>query len=64
MAKHTIEIEIEPGGILKSEVHGISGSGCSGECNWLSKLGITKERKFTKDSYKTEKPEVKRSITS
>jgi hypothetical protein len=55
MAKHEIEIIIEPGGIVKSEVHGILGNGCETECKWLDNLGKLVEHKKTADSKKTKK---------
>lgn len=55
MAKHTIEIEILPGGIIQSEVHGILGSGCEAECKWIDQLGRILEYKKTSDAGKTRK---------
>jgi len=55
MAQHTIDVDIELGGIMKSEVHGILGSGCDKECKWIDNLGAILEHKKTKDRDKTEK---------
>jgi hypothetical protein len=55
MAKHTIEVEIEPGGIIKSEVHGILGSGCEAECKWIDELGDLLDHKKTRDKDRTKK---------
>jgi len=55
MAKHTIEVTIEPGGVVTSEVHGILGSGCEVECKWIDELGELVEHRKTNDSGKTRK---------
>jgi hypothetical protein len=62
--KHTIEITIQPGGIIESKVHGIVGNGCINECNWLSKLGKIEERKLTEDAMKKEYQQIKRTVSS
>lgn len=64
MAKHTIEIEIEPGGTVKSEVHGILGSGCEDECRWLDQLGKILEHKKTSDAGKTKKVALVKKVTA
>jgi len=55
MAKHEIEIEIDLGGIIKSEVHGILGTGCELECKWLDSLGKLVEHRKTADAGKAKK---------
>ncbi len=55
MAKHTIEVEIELGGVIQSEVHGLLGSGCEVECKWIDDLGKLVEHRKTKDRDRTKK---------
>lgn len=64
MAKHEIDIEIEPGGIVKSEVHGILGSGCEQECKWLDSLGNLVEHRRTSDAGKTKKVALVKKATA
>jgi len=55
MAAHEIEIIIEPGGIIKSEVHGIEGPSCNQLSKWIEMLGTLVTHKRTKDGGKTKK---------
>ena len=64
MAKHTIDIEIELGGTITSEVHGILGSGCETECKWIDSLGKLVEHKKTRDADKTKKVALVKKVSS
>ena len=64
MAKHTIEIDIELDGIIKSEVHGILGSSCELESKWLESLGETLEHKPTKEAYKQKPIQINNKVNS
>ena len=62
--RHTIEIDINLGGQIESEVHGILGSGCEQECKWLDLLGNVEVHKSTKDKGKTEKVALVKKVHS
>jgi hypothetical protein len=64
MAKHVIEIEIEPGGIITSEVFGIVGSGCEEASKWIDRLGKLLDHKKTADSGKVRKTILQRKVSN
>jgi len=55
-----IDIEIDAGGNITSEVHGVLGPGCEGLADWVKDLGVVTVDRKTRDWHR--EPDQEQSV--